>query len=159
MKDKKFTLASRLALFGGFLILLTSPSAIFLYRVRSNPGIGLSTTFFMVVMATIFICGLITMVCAVVVNFKPRLKVAFGAIIIVCSLLSAFFVFPLLPLWLGNALGVIGGLWTMLEEKSKIETKEFSKEEHQEINEEEQEELTEEEKRMREEYGMLMEEN
>ncbi len=158
MKDKKFTLASRLALFGGFLILFTSPSAIFLYRVRV-PSTGRSTTFFMVVMATIFVCGLITMVCAVMVNFKPRLKVAFGAMIIVCSLLSAFFVFPLLLLWLGNVLGVIGGLWTMFGEKSKIETKELSKEEHQELNEKEQRELTEEEKRMREEYELLMEEN
>jgi len=178
---------------GGLLILLNPYLGIYFWVGRPGTGVGLFPSFWFI--ATYWIvCGVVIMVCAVMLKFKPRYRVAFGVAIIVCSLLSHFWFLPLTygftleALWaslmypglffvhLGVVLGVVGGLWTVFGEKSKIETKEpskedyeelteeeetkeLSKEEPQELTEEEYEKLTEEEKHMREEYDQLIEEN
>lgn len=174
-EGKKFTLASKLALVGGLLILLNPYLGIYFWVGRPGTGVGLFPGFWFI--ATYWLVrGVVIMVCAVMLKFKPRYRVAFGAIIIVCSLLSYFWFLPLTcgfsleALWtnlmypglffvhLGVVLGFVGGLWTMFGEKGKIETRELSKEEQQELTEEEYEKLTEEEKRTREEYERLIEE-
>ena len=117
--EKKFTLASRLAIIGGFLMLLLSPTGIYLYAPR--PGMVTEPEpIHYLPLQILVLCSLVTIICAVSVNYAPpKLKVALGAIIVVCSIISARFLLPYFPLLVGNVLAVIGGLWTIACYRSK----------------------------------------
>ncbi len=141
--EGKFTSASKSALVGGLLILLNPYLTIGFWLGRPGTGYGIAP-FYWLIVTNGLVCGVIIMICAAMANFKPRFKAAFGAATIACSLLSSWFFLRLLPLLLGNVLGVIGGLWITLGGKGETETKKLSKEEHEELSEEEYEKLMEE---------------
>lgn len=174
---KRFTLASKLALVGGLLILL-NPCLTIAFWLPRSPGIFVSMDEWLALAfwnVGQIVCGVAIMICSRLLKSKPKHSVALGATIVVFSLLypssNVLASYPhsidillgglhlFLIMYLGNVLGVIGGFCAIFGWKSDLETIELSKEDYEELTKKEYEKLTEEEKHMKEEYEQLMEED
>ena len=140
---KKFTLASKLALVGGLLVLL-NPFLTMVFWLPRSPGMAVMITpakwlFLTFWVVGQIVCGVAIMICAQILKFKPRHSVTLGAAIIVLSLLFPSYIvlanYPnsidrvlytlLSPMFfimdLGIVLGVFGGLWMLFGGKAEME--------------------------------------